>query len=44
MREVQADDPARNAAGVIHEHRILASNAFVPEMMHLPGAASRSNW
>jgi hypothetical protein len=23
---------------VIHEHRILASNAFVPEMLHLPGA------
>ncbi len=41
MREVQADDPARNAAGVIHEHRILASNAFVPEMMHLPGASQQ---
>ena len=38
MHEVQAEDPARNAAGVIHDHRILASNAFVPEMLHLPGA------
>jgi hypothetical protein len=38
MREVAAEDPARNARGVIHEHRILASNAFVPEMLHLPGA------
>ncbi len=38
MREVPAEDPARNARGVIHEHRILASNTFVPEMLHLPGA------
>ena len=38
MHEVQSEDPARNANGVIHEHRILASNAFVPEMLHLPGA------
>ena len=38
MHEVAAEDPARNARGVIHEHRILASNAFVPEMLHLPGA------
>jgi hypothetical protein len=27
--------------GVIHEHRILASNAFVPEMLHLPGAGQQ---
>jgi len=39
MREVQAEDPARNANGVIREHRILASNSFVPEMLHLPGAS-----
>jgi hypothetical protein len=38
MREVQAEDPARNAKGIVHEHRILASNAFVPEMLNLPGA------
>jgi hypothetical protein len=38
MHEVQAEDPARNVKGIIHEHRILASNAFVPEMLHLPGA------
>jgi hypothetical protein len=38
MREVPAEDPARNGHGVIHEHRILASNSFVPEMLHLPGA------
>lgn len=38
MHEVAAEDPARNARGVIHEHRILASNGFVPEMLHLPGA------
>ena len=39
MREIQSDDPARNERGVIHEHRILASNAFVPEMLNLPGGA-----
>jgi hypothetical protein len=38
MHEVPAEDPARNVKGIIHEHRILASNAFVPEMLHLPGA------
>ncbi len=41
MREVASEDPARNARGVIHEHRILASNAFVPEMLHLPGAGQQ---
>jgi hypothetical protein len=41
MREVTAEDPARNAKGVIHEHRILASNTFVPEMLHLPGAGQQ---
>jgi hypothetical protein len=41
MREVPAEDPARNAQGVIHEHRILASNNFVPEMLHLPGAGQQ---
>lgn len=41
MREVPAEDPARNARGIIHEHRILASNAFVPEMLHLPGASEQ---
>lgn len=39
MHEVNAEDPARNERGVIHEHRILASNAFVPEMLNLPGGA-----
>jgi len=39
MREVNAEDPARNERGVIHEHRILASNTFVPEMLNLPGGA-----
>jgi hypothetical protein len=38
MHEVSAEDPARNVKGIIHEHRILASNTFVPEMLHLPGA------
>ena len=38
MHEVPTEDPARNGKGIIHEHRILASNAFVPEMLHLPGA------
>jgi len=41
MREVQAEDPARNGKAIIHEHRILASNAFVPEMLHLPGASQQ---
>ena len=41
MHEVEAEDPARNARGIIHEHRILASNAFVPEMLHLPGAGQQ---
>lgn len=41
MHEVQAEDPARNSKGIIHEHRILASNAFVPEMLHLPGASQQ---
>jgi hypothetical protein len=39
MHEIQAEDPARNVKGIIHEHRILASNAFVPEMLQLPGAS-----
>lgn len=38
MPEVAADDPARNTHGFIHDHRILASNNFVPEMLGLPGA------
>jgi hypothetical protein len=41
MREVAAEDPARNARGMIHEHRILASNTFVPEMLQLPGAGQQ---
>ena len=41
MREVGAEDPARNVRGVIHEHRILASNTFVPDMLHLPGAGQQ---
>jgi len=38
MPEVATDDPARNAQGFIHDHRILASNNYVPEMLGLPGA------
>jgi hypothetical protein len=38
MPEVAADDPSRNAHGLIHDHRILASNNFVPGMLGLPGA------
>lgn len=41
MHEVQSEDPARNSRGIIHEHRILASNAFVPEMLHLQGAGQQ---
>ncbi len=41
MREVPAEDPARSARGMIHEHRILASNTFVPEMLHLSGAGQQ---
>lgn len=41
MHEVKAEDPARNARSVVHDHRILASNAFVPEMLHLPGAGQQ---
>ncbi len=41
MQEVQAEDPARNFRGVIHEHRILASNDYVPEMLHLAGAGQQ---
>lgn len=41
MHEVLAEDPARSANGVIHEHRILASNSFVPEMLNLPGAGQQ---
>ncbi len=41
MHEMPAEDPARNANGIIHEHRILASNAFVPDMLHLPGAGQQ---
>lgn len=38
MHEVASDDPARNAQGFTHDHRILASNNYVPEMLSLPGA------
>jgi hypothetical protein len=38
MHEVAAEDPSRNAHGFIHDHRILASNNYVPAMLHLPGA------
>jgi hypothetical protein len=38
MREIAADDPSRNARGFIHDHRILASNNYVPTMLNLPGA------
>ena len=38
MHEVAADDPARDAQGFIHDHRILAANNYMPEMLGLPGA------
>jgi cytochrome c551/c552 len=38
MPAVRADDPARNAAGFIHDHRILASNNYMAALLHLPGA------
>lgn len=38
MPEVRSNDPARNAQGFIHDHRILASNNYMPELLHLPGA------
>jgi Cytochrome c554 and c-prime len=38
MPEVSAEDPSRNARGFIHDHRILASNNYVPKMLNLPGA------
>lgn len=38
MHEVASGDPARNAQGFTHDHRILASNNYVPEMLNLPGA------
>lgn len=38
MREVASGDPARNAKGFTHDHRILASNNYVSEMLKLPGA------
>lgn len=39
MHLVKSDDPARNAQGYIHDHRILASNNYAPRILHLPGAA-----
>jgi hypothetical protein len=38
MHEVASGDPARNAQGFTHDHRILASNNYVPAMLNLPGA------
>ncbi len=38
MPEVRANDPARNAHGFIHDHRILAANDYMPSLLHLPGA------
>jgi hypothetical protein len=38
MPEVAADDPSRSARGFIHDHRILASNNYVPKMLNLRGA------
>ncbi len=38
MHLVRADDPARDAQGFIHDHRILAANTFAPLMLGLPGA------
>ena len=37
MRLVKANDPARTAQGFIHDHRILAANNYMPEMLHLAG-------
>ena len=48
MREIAADDPGRNARGFIHDHRILAANNYVPNILSLPGAAEQTqlvdNW
>jgi hypothetical protein len=38
MHEVSASDPARSPEGFIHEHRILASNNYMSEMLGLHGA------
>ncbi len=42
MPEVRSNDPGRNAQGFIHDHRILAANNFVPEMLGLPGAGEQT--
>lgn len=42
MPQVRSDDPGRNAQGFIHDHRILAANNFVPEMLGLPGAGEQT--
>jgi hypothetical protein len=48
MHEIVAQDPARNAHGFIHDHRILAANNYVPEILGLPGAGEQTrlvdNW
>jgi hypothetical protein len=48
MHEIAADDPGRNAHGFIHDHRILAANNYVPNILSLPGAAEQTrlvdNW
>jgi hypothetical protein len=38
MHLVASDDPARTPQGFIHDHRILASNDYMPGILHLPGA------
>lgn len=43
MHEIASDDPARNAQGFTHDHRILASNNYVPEMLGLPGAKRQTD-
>jgi len=37
MHKRPSSDPARDASGTIHDHRILASNSYMAELLHLPG-------
>lgn len=42
MREIAAHDPGRNVRGLIHDHRILAANNYVPGILDLPGAVEQT--
>lgn len=43
MHEASASDPARTSQGFIHDHRILASNNYMSEMLGLPGAQKQDS-